>query len=66
MPAYQSVPEFDISEKYHLKAIGCEKCAERASDQSTEQEWQELATQWHLMANRAAKMADQASNDDFE
>ena len=66
MPAYQSVSEFDISEKYHLKAIGCEKCAERASDQNTEQEWQELATQWHLMANRAAKMADQASNDGFE
>ena len=66
MPAYLSVPEFDISEKYHLKAIGCEKCAEHASDQSTEQEWQELATQWHLMASRAAKMADQTSNDDFE
>lgn len=66
MPAYQSVPEFDMSEKYHLKAIGCEKCAERASDQSTEQEWQELATQWRLMANRAAKMSDQASRDDFE
>jgi hypothetical protein len=66
MPAYQSVPEFEISEKYHQKAIGCEKCAERASDQSTEQEWQELATQWHLMARRAAKMSDQASKDDFE
>jgi hypothetical protein len=22
MPAYQSIPEFDLSEKYHLKAVG--------------------------------------------
>jgi hypothetical protein len=35
MPAFQSVPEFDLSEKYHLKAVGCEKCAVHASDQST-------------------------------
>jgi hypothetical protein len=27
MPAYQSVPEFNLSEKYHLKAVGCERCA---------------------------------------
>jgi hypothetical protein len=66
MPAYQSVPEFEISEKYHQKAIGCEKCAERATDQSTEQEWQELATQWHLMAHRAAQMSNSASRYDFE
>jgi hypothetical protein len=52
MPAYQSVAEFDLSEKYHLKAACCEKCAGRASDQSTEQEWQELATQWHSMADQ--------------
>ena len=37
MPAYQSIPEFALSEKYHLKAVCCEKCAGRASDQSTEQ-----------------------------
>ena len=66
MPAYQSVPEFGISAKYHLKAIGCEKCAERATDRSTEQEWQELATQWHLMADRAARLSDPALRDDFE
>jgi hypothetical protein len=56
MPAFQSVPEFDLSEKYHLKAVGCEKCAVYASDQSTEQAWQELAAQWHSMADQAAKM----------
>ena len=56
MPAYQSVPAFNLSEKYHLKAVRCEKCAKSASDQTTEQEWQELAAQWHAMADQAAKL----------
>jgi hypothetical protein len=64
MPAFQSVPEFALSEKYHLKAVGCEKCAERASDQTTEHEWQELATQWHSMADQAAGMSDDPSRND--
>ena len=64
MRAFQSVPEFALSEKYHLKAVGCEKCAECASDQTTEHEWQELATQWHSMADQAARMPDDASLDD--
>ena len=66
MPAYQSVPEFDLSQKYHLKGIGCEKCATRASDHTTEQEWQELAAQWHSMADQAAKMFAEASRDELE
>jgi len=45
MPAYQSVPEFNLSEKYHLKTVGCERCAKNASDQTTGQEWQQLAAQ---------------------
>jgi hypothetical protein len=66
MPAFQSAAEFDLSQKYHLKAIGCEKCAEHASDQAIEQEWQELATQWHSMAAQAAKMSGEASQDELE
>ena len=66
MPAFQSAPEFDLSEKYHLKAVGCEKCAVHASDQSTEQEWQELAAQWHSMADQAAKILGEASQHEFE
>jgi hypothetical protein len=64
MPAYQSVPEFALSEKYHLKAVGCEKCAKCASDRTTEREWQELAAQWHSMADQAAKMSDQVNLDE--
>jgi hypothetical protein len=56
MPAYRSIPEFDLSEKYHQKAVRCERCAKNASDQTTEQEWQQLAAQWHSMADQAAKL----------
>ena len=66
MPAFQSVPEFALSEKYRLKAVGCEKCAEHASDQTTEQEWQELAAQWRSMADQAARMLGEASQHEFE
>jgi hypothetical protein len=66
MPAYQSNPEFDLSEKYHLKAVGCEHLAEHATDQATEQEWRNLAAQWHSMADQAATMsADSARADLF-
>jgi len=56
MPAYQSIPEVDLSAKFHLKAVGCEQQAEHANDQTTEQEWRELAVQWHSMADQAAKL----------
>jgi hypothetical protein len=65
MPAYQSVPEFDLSERYHLKAVGCEQQAEHATDQTTEQEWRQLAAQWHSMANQAATMSGDASRADL-
>jgi hypothetical protein len=64
MPAYQSVARFDLSEKYHLKAVGCEKCAAQASDRATEQEWQKLAAQWHSMADQAARMSGHAAQDE--
>jgi len=66
MPAFQSALEFALSDKYHLKAVGCEKCAVHASDQSTEQEWQELAAQWHSMADQVAKILGDASLHEFE
>jgi hypothetical protein len=64
MPAYQSSPEFDLSARYHLKAIGCEQRAKQATDHATEQEWRKLAAQWHSMADQAATTSDGASRDD--
>jgi hypothetical protein len=66
MPAYQSVPEFELSEKYHQKAVGCEQDAQHATDRTTEQEWRQLAAQWHSMADQAAKMLGDGSQHEFE
>jgi cell division protein FtsL len=64
MPAFQSTPEFDLSAKYHLRAVGCERQAEHATDQTTEQEWRELAAQWHSMADQATVLSGDASRAD--
>jgi hypothetical protein len=60
MPAFQSVAEFGLSAKYHLKAIGCEQQAEHATDHATEQAWRELSLQWHSMADQAARLPGDA------
>jgi hypothetical protein len=65
MPAFQSSTELDLSAKYHLKAVGCEQQAEHATDQTTEQEWRQLAAQWHSMADQAAALSGDASRADF-
>ena len=61
MPAFQSVSRPELSQKYRLKAIECERQAKRATHQVTEQRWLELAVQWHSMADHAAKMLGRAS-----
>jgi hypothetical protein len=66
MPVFQSVPDPGLSRRYHLKAVGCEQRAEHATDIATEQQWHDLATQWHAMADRAATVADQVEQDEFE
>jgi hypothetical protein len=60
MPAFQSVTEPELSQKYRLNAIGCERQAKRATHQATEQRWHDLAAQWHSMADQAAKMLGDA------
>jgi hypothetical protein len=60
MPAFQSIPEFELFAQYHLKALGCEQQAEHATDQTTEQEWRQLAAQWHSMADQAATLSGEA------
>ncbi len=56
MPVFQSVAETELSQKYRLKAIGCETQAKHAADQATEQQWLELAAQWRSMADQAFRM----------
>jgi hypothetical protein len=61
MRAYQNLAEFGLSQEYHLKAVACEKQAKNATDQTTVQQWHELAAQWHSIANQAAKTLGDAS-----
>jgi hypothetical protein len=65
MPAHQSAADFSLTEKYHIKAVGCEQQAEHATDRTTEQEWRQLAAQWHSMADQAATVSGEASHADF-
>lgn len=66
MPVFQSFPDHGLSRRYHLKAVGCEQSAEQATDLATEQQWHELATQWHAMADGAEKTAGRLAQDEFE
>ena len=61
MPAYQNFAEFGLSQEYHLQAVACEKQAKNATDQTTVQQWHELAAQWRSMADQAAEMLGDAS-----
>jgi hypothetical protein len=42
MPAYQSAPDFSLTEKYHMKAVGCE------------QQWHSIADQAATMSGEAS------------
>ena len=41
---------------YRMQAAVCEKRAEEATDREIKRQWQEIAIQWHFMANQAARM----------
>jgi hypothetical protein len=42
-------------EMYRAKALAAERRSKQASDQIFRQEWEELAIEWHAIANFAAK-----------
>jgi hypothetical protein len=48
----------------NMNAISA-RTAEHATDQTTEQEWRQLAAQWHSMADQAATMSAGSSQADF-
>ena len=45
------------SKAYRLRAVACEQRVHNAPNPLTKQEWEELAIQWHLLANKAAPPA---------
>lgn len=47
------------SDIYRTKALACEQRASDASDPASKQDWEELAIEWHTMANFAARARGQ-------
>ncbi len=43
-----------ISEKYRFKALDCENRGRAAKDYELKCAWQEIAIEWHCLANRTA------------
>jgi hypothetical protein len=46
------------TEEYRGKAIACEKMAKEVTDRAIRDQWQELAINWHYMANQAARLEE--------
>jgi hypothetical protein len=40
---------------YRMKALACEQQARDTSDPTSKRDWEELAIEWHTMANFAAR-----------
>jgi hypothetical protein len=49
-----SAPIPTRSEKFRLKALFSEQRARESTDQRSKRDWEELAIEWHMMANLAA------------
>lgn len=47
------------SATYRLRALASEQRAREASDPTIKKEWEDLAIQWHLIANIAAELRGQ-------
>jgi hypothetical protein len=43
------------TDMYRAKALACEQRARDTSDPASKRDWEELAIEWHTMANFAAK-----------
>jgi hypothetical protein len=48
----------NLSEKYRLKALACEKAARDAIEPVLKVGWAEIAIEWHALANRASQLSD--------
>ena len=43
------------TDMYRAKALDCEQRAREASEPTSKRDWEELAIEWHTMANFAAR-----------
>jgi hypothetical protein len=45
----------DQSNVYRLRAVACEQRSKQTADPTVKKEWDELAIEWHLLANIVAQ-----------
>jgi len=55
----------DLSRTFRLRTVQSEQRAHAASDPVAKAEWEELAIQWHLLANAGAQSSDEGGEIDF-
>lgn len=48
---------------YRLRALACEERARHTPDPIIKKEWEDLAIEWHLLANIAASVTEQPQID---
>jgi hypothetical protein len=53
------------TDKYRTKALLCEQRAVEATDPTSKRDWEELAIEWHTMANFAARSNGEAHSIEF-
>ena len=54
-PREHHMPFKSRTDMYRAKALDCEQRAREVSDPTSKQDWEELAIEWHTMANFAAR-----------
>jgi hypothetical protein len=54
------------SDEYRARAVNCEERAMVTTDRVARSQWEELAAQWHYMANQAARLRLAPPEDDIE
>ena len=54
-PMKHHMPFKSRTDMYRMKALACEQRAREVSDPTSKRDWEELAIEWHTMANFAAR-----------
>jgi hypothetical protein len=54
------------SDEYRARAVNCEERAMMTTDRVARSQWEELAAQWHYIANQAARLRLAPPEDDIE
>jgi hypothetical protein len=49
----------EISEKYRIKALACERLARDVPNRDFKEAWEEIAIEWHALASRSAEEVSQ-------